>query len=205
MIQTTLWRNIQLNQSHSGYNTDLALRVMHRAIPPCSDANIRIVGLFFGANDSCFPTEANNQCVPLPEFKSNMIKILRHPNLSGHNARTILITNPPVIEEMQYAIDKAKGYPLRRTAENTKKYAEAIREVGKDLGVPVVDLWSAIMLEAGWNPAFQGPIPGCMDAPRSDVLTKYLIDGETKRCSSNHSILTDFRPSLDASRLPASL
>ncbi|KAE9979595.1 hypothetical protein EG328_000762 [Venturia inaequalis] len=167
----------QVNRGFSGYNTDLALRVMHRAIPPCSDANIRIIGLFFGANDSCFPTEANNQCVPLPEFKSNMIKILRHPNLSGHNARMILITNPPVIEEMQYAIDKAKGYPLRRTAENTKKYAEAIREVGKDLGVPVVDLWSAIMLEAGWNPTFQGPIPGCMDAPRSDVLTKYLIDG----------------------------
>ncbi|TLD20968.1 gb [Venturia nashicola] len=166
-----------VNRGFSGYNTNLALRVMHRAIPSTSDANVRIVGLFFGANDSCFPTKVNNQCVPLPEFKSNLIKILRHPNLSGHNARIFLITNPPVIEEMQYAIDQAKGYPLRRTAENTKKYADAIREVGKDLGIPVVDLWSAIMLEAGWNPKHEGPLPGCTETPPNDVLTKYLIDG----------------------------
>jgi len=98
--------------------------------------------------------------------------------MCGHNARTILITNPPIIEEMQYAIDKAKGYPLRRTAENTKRYADAIRDVGKDLGIPVVDLWSAIMLEAGWNPDSNEPLPGSMDAPHSDVLAKYLIDGE---------------------------
>lgn len=78
---------------------------------------------------------------------------------------------------MQNAVDKAKGYPLRRTAENTKTYADAIRDVGKDLGVPVVDLWSAIMLEAGWNSEFEGPLPGSMDAPHSDVLAKYLIDG----------------------------
>ncbi|QDS74736.1 hypothetical protein FKW77_000964 [Venturia effusa] len=166
-----------VNRGFSGYNTDLALRVMHKAIPSASDANIRIMGLFFGANDSCLPTEVNNQCVPLPEFKCNMTKLLRHPNSSGHKARMFLITNPPVIEEMQYAIDKAKGYPLRRTAENTKKYADAIRDLGREHSVPVVDLWSAIMLQAGWTPDLEGPLPGCMDAPRSDVLAKYLIDG----------------------------
>lgn len=183
MMETPLSKDTEL-KNRSGYNTDLALRVMHRAIPSASDANIRLMLLFFGANDSCFPTEMNNQCVPLPEFKSNMIKILRHPNLSGHKARMILITNPPIVEEMQYAIDKAKGYPLRRTAENTKKYADAIRDIGKDLDVPVVDLWSAIMLEAGWNPEFEGPLPGCMDAPHSDVLAKYLIDGKPCKSSS---------------------
>lgn len=104
----------------------------------------------------------------------------------------ILITNPPVIEKMQYAIDKTKGYPLRRTAENTKKYADAIREVGKDLGVPVVDLWSAIMLEAGWIPGFEGPLPGCMDAPHNEVLVKYLVDGETKHYLGTHCMLTVF-------------
>jgi hypothetical protein len=100
----------------SGYNTDLALRVMHKVIPTTDEAKIRIMTVFFGANDSCFPTEQNNQCVPLPEFKCNLIKILHNPMVSNHNPRLILITNPPVDERTQYAIDKAKGYPLRRTA-----------------------------------------------------------------------------------------
>lgn len=112
---------------------------------------------------------------------------MRHPHLSGHEAKMILITNPPVIEEMQYAIDKTKGYPLRRTAENTKRYADAIRDIGNDLRVPVVDLWSAIMLEAGWEPGSNDPLPGCADAPCSDTLARYLIDGELVEIAHNSS------------------
>lgn len=178
---------------------------MYKVIPSCDEAKIRIMAVFFGANDSCFPTESNNQCVPLPEFRSNMIKILRHPHMSGHEAKMILITNPPVIEEMQYAIDRAKGYPLRRTAENTKRYADAVRDVGNDLDIPVVDLWSVIMLEAGWNPNSNDPLPGCTDAPHSDVLAKYLIDGEPSCIYQHFSPLTAFRASLNATWLPASI
>lgn len=121
-----------------------------------------------------------------------MTKILRHPNVSGHdNSRVILITNPPVIEAMQYAIDKGKGYPLRRTAENTKKYAEAIRDLGEEFGVPVVDLWAAIMREAGWNTDAEGPLPGSMDAPQSDVLAKYLSDGGSSQFPRQQLFVND--------------
>jgi isoamyl acetate esterase len=92
----------------------------------------------------------------------------------------MLITNPPIDEQKQFMLDQQKGYPRRRTAENTKAYADAIRGVGKDLGVPVCDLWTAIMLEAGWEPNSTDPLPGCADAPHSAVLERYLSDGRLK-------------------------
>jgi lysophospholipase L1-like esterase len=168
----------------SGYNTDMALRVISKAIPRPEEGRIRLMTIFFGANDSCFPTENNNQCVPLPDFRSNLIKIIRNPIVADHNARIILITNPPVDERTQYAMDKAKGYPMRRTAENTMRYAEAIKSVGKSLNVPVVDLWTEIMLKAGWRPGQTDRLPGCTDEPPNAVLHEYLFDGKCSRFSS---------------------
>lgn len=133
--------------------------------------------IFFGANDSCFPTDNNNQCVPLPEFRSNLIKIIQNPIVSAHQPRIILITNPPVDERTQLALDLAEGYPMRRTAENTMRYAEAIRAVGKSLEIPVVDIWTEIMLKAGWTPESKEPLPGCRDVPPNPVLAEYLFDG----------------------------
>lgn len=155
----------------------MALRVISKAIPRPEDGRIRLMTIFFGANDSCFPTEQNNQCVPLPEFKSNLYKIIQNPVVATHNARIILITNPPVDERKQFALDRAKGYPMRRTAENTMKYADAIRNVGQKLGVPVVDLWSEIMLKAGWQHGQTSRLPGDTDEPPNAVLDEYLFDG----------------------------
>ena len=141
--------------------------------------------IFFGANDSCAPTPHNNQCVPLPTFRSNLIKIIQNPLVAAHkDARLILITNPPVDERTQYAIDLSKGYPMRRTAENTRLYAEAIRAVGDNLNIPVVDLWTEIMRKAGWTPGSGELLPGCTELPPNPVLHEYLFDGESPHSQS---------------------
>lgn len=155
----------------------MCLRVVAKAIPRPEEGRIRLMTIFFGANDSCMPTENNNQCVPLPDFRSNLIKIVQNPVVAAHNARIMFITNPPVDERTQYAMDLAKGYPMRRTAENTKRYADAIKSVGKSLNIPVVDIWSAIMLEAGWTPGQTERLPGCTEEPPNEVLHSYLFDG----------------------------
>jgi lysophospholipase L1-like esterase len=169
----------------SGYNTDLALRVISKVIPRPDEAKIRLMTIFFGANDSCARTEQNNQCVPLPEFRSNLIKIIQNPIVAAHkDARIIFITNPPVDERTQYAIDLSKGYPMRRTAENTKRYADAIKAVGKSLNIPVVDIWTEIMLKAGWTPG-SNQLPGCTELPPNPVLHEYLFDGKYLCASPN--------------------
>lgn len=96
----------------------------------------------------------------------------------AHKPRIILITPPPVNEYRLEESDLAKGLTdPRRTAEHTKKYADATREVGADLGVAVLDIWSLFMVEAGWEPG--QPLVGSKKVPRSETLDELLVDGQS--------------------------
>ena len=111
-----------------------------------------------------------------------MHAILSHGHLTGRpDLRIILITPPPVDERMLRANDSANipGYNgLRRTADTTAKYAEAVRQVGKDRGVQVCDVWSAMMREAGWDANSTAPLPGSESADENAVLRRFFSDGK---------------------------
>lgn len=137
-----------------------------------------------GANDSRLPDTPGGpqQNIPLENFTANIHAILSHAHLTGRpDLRIILITPPPVDERMLRATDSGNipGYNgLRRTAETTARYAEAVRQVGKERGVQVCDVWSAMMREAGWDEGKTGPLPGCEDAEENSVLRRFFSDGE---------------------------
>ena len=106
----------------------------------------------------------------------NLKAIAEHDDVAAHTPRIILITPPPVNEYKLEESDLLKGLTdPRRTAENTKKYADATVEVAKELGIAVLDLWSIFMEKAGWK---QGePLIGSKKVARSDFLDSLLIDG----------------------------
>lgn len=137
-----------------------------------------------GANDSRLPDTPGGpqQNVPLDAFTANLHAILSHKHLTGRpDLRIILITPPPVDERMLRAADSANipGYDgLRRTADTTAKYAEAVRQVGKDRGVQVCDVWSAMMREAGWDANSTAPLPGSEAADENAVLRRFFSDGK---------------------------
>lgn len=54
-------------------------------------------------------------------------------------------------------------------------YADACREIGKEIGVPVLDLWSVFMAEAGWRKG--EPLAGSIKNERNKVLAELLHDG----------------------------
>lgn len=64
----------------------------------------------------------------------------------------------------------------RRSAEHTKEYADACREVGAEVGVAVLDVWSIFMTEAGWKEG--NALIGSKKVARNVVLEKLLNDGE---------------------------
>jgi hypothetical protein len=136
-----------------------------------------------GANDSRLPDTPGGpqQNVPLDLFTSNLHAILSHPHLTGRpDLRIVLITPPPVDERMLRAADSGNipGYDgLRRTAETTARYVEAVRQVGKERGVQVCDVWSAMMREAGWEEGSTEKLPGCEDAEENAVLRRFFSDG----------------------------
>lgn len=109
--------------------------------------------------------------MPLTQYKRNVQAILKHPLVSRQEPHLILITPPP-FDEHQW------GDGIR-TAEHTKTYADACRQVGKELGIVVLDLWSVFMERAGWKPG--QPLAGSKAAERNKVLGELLSDGRLFR------------------------
>jgi len=162
-----------VNNGLSGYNTRQALRVLPQLVPPPEKTRIRLLTLFFGANDARVPSDdASPQHIPLPEFRENVRKIVTHPAIQAHDPRIVLFTPPPIIEGMFEKLREQVG--IHRTPGITASYANAVREVGKELGVPVVDVWSAFIKRTGWKEG--EPLPGTPERQEA-VLPTLLNDG----------------------------
>lgn len=177
-----------VNRGLSGYNTSQALSLLPRLLPHPSQARLRFLIIFFGANDARLPDIPNagpDQSVPLKRYKANLVAILRHAAVRAHpNVRILLITPPPIDERRLHLSDRTK-YPslpkdmLRRTAENTARYARAVVEVGREQGVTVVDLWTAMITRCGWDASSSAvaALPGAMAAAPNSILESFLLDG----------------------------
>ena len=112
---------------------------------------------------------------------ANLTKMIQHPSVTAQNARIMLITPPPVDEYglAENDLVKTVAKKLQRTAEHTKQYAEACRQVGEKQDVVVMDLWSAFMTEAGYVAG--QPLPGDRTLPRNEKLQQYFHDGMDRR------------------------
>jgi len=164
-----------INRGFAGYTTAHAIRTLPKFMPTPDQAKVRILLVFFGANDACLA--GTPQHVPLEEYKTNLRKMARHPKVRAHKPTRVLIVTPPPVNEYAAEItDKQKGFSEpRRTAEHTQKYAHAAKQVAEEIGVPVVDMWSVMMAEAGWK---QGePLPGSKRVPESPYLQGHFLDG----------------------------
>ena len=95
-----------------------------------------------------------------------MIQAVRSPSSERHSPWTrIILLTPPPIQVDRWAEHLAERDPpkeMDRTWENTKAYADAVKQVAEAQKVPVVDAWSAIWTAAGEELA---------------GLTRFLSDG----------------------------
>ncbi|KIV92095.1 hypothetical protein PV10_06562 [Exophiala mesophila] len=176
VLQATLsdWYQRRLdviNRGFSGYTAPAAfetLRQFFPVVPPTPvSPRIQLMTVFFGANDACVP--GTPQHVPLEEYVQNLKNIIEYPPLKMHGTKVILVVPPPV-DEWQLGNGE-------RTAVVTAQYADACRQLGQELGLPVLDLWTLFMSKAGWTPGQSGPLVGSKDAPKNPVLDSLLSDG----------------------------
>jgi lysophospholipase L1-like esterase len=181
-LQTAYIRRFDvLNRGFSGYTAPLGLHMLKRflsksALSPGAP-QVKVLTLFFGANDSTadLPHLADNQHVSLGDFETALREIVGYEVLKAHGTKVILITPPPIDEHQLDGTDMRRG----RTAENTARYSAAVRDLAKELNVPVVDCWSLFMKKAGWaGNANEGKsLPGSLRVEQSNVLVKLLSDG----------------------------
>jgi lysophospholipase L1-like esterase len=135
--------------------------------------------IFFGANDACLPDSASGQHVPLETFKANLRAIVTHPAVLAQKAVVMLVSPPPLDEYLTEEHNTVEGeYTPQRTANHTKLYADACKDIASELNVTHIDLWRSMMIKAGWKEGDK-LIPGSKELPRNSVLRDYLSDGES--------------------------
>ncbi|KAJ3568880.1 hypothetical protein NP233_g5425 [Leucocoprinus birnbaumii] len=158
-----------LNRGLSGYNTEWALPVFEQSFPKREEkgARVQLLTIWFGANDACIVPSP--QHVPIERFKENvvrMVEMVKSPESDYYSpwTRVILLTPPPVNTHQRGADLQSRNPPLAldRLFETTEAYAEAVREIGVDQGVAVVDVWKLLWDAAAHNEA---------------SLDRYLTDG----------------------------
>ncbi|KAF8466594.1 SGNH hydrolase-type esterase domain-containing protein [Kalaharituber pfeilii] len=147
-----------VGRGFSGYNTSNALKILPSIIPPPSHSKIRLMIIFFGANDAVIEGRTV-QHVPLEKYRTNLKKLLHHPVLQAHSPKLLLIIPPPICEYKTQEDDRAKERTeIQRMAHITKHYADTAREVAKSEGIP-------------------GVLHGSKEYARNEKLGELLRDG----------------------------
>jgi len=160
------------NRGFSGYNTDWFLKYLETDkgrrdlfFKPSLDvvkgaegssmniqygggSDIKLVTIFFGANDAADPVLHKRHHVPLIRFQANLhtIASLCRQNY-GPDVHILFITPPPVhhasrlkFQIEKFGKEKATG-KLERSLELSGKYASAVETVANQLGMPCLNLW----------------------------------------------------------------
>ncbi|KAL2205533.1 SGNH hydrolase [Sarocladium strictum] len=161
-----------INRGFGGYNTNSGLVLLPSFFPAVAPSKtvprVAALTIHFGANDSCSPGEP--QHCDLDTYRANIKRVLHWQGVRLHKTKVILVTPAPV-EEYRLPHD-GKG-----RADRISSYAQVIRDIGKEEGVPVVDLWTAMMRKTGWKEGNEGVLPGSLSAPPAMELGRLFNDG----------------------------
>lgn len=138
---TNLWiRRVDVsNRGFGGYNTRWAMKIYEEVV---LSQRPDIVFIFFGANDAV--VQEHKQHVPLEEYRQNLLYMAKRAlDLS---IEVVLLTPPPVYEPVLEERNREKGKTLLndRLNGNTLLYVNACKEVGLQLGLPVLDNWTSL-------------------------------------------------------------
>lgn len=126
-----------VNRGFSGYNSTWALQLLPHIFPVAQEDHgrpLELVAIWLGANDAAGP--GSSQHVPVARYSDNLHQIVEHFRVATPRARLVFITPPPVL-------------PPFRERSLTIQYVEAVRAIGAQLQVPVVDSFAAIEAAAG--------------------------------------------------------
>ncbi|OAY79460.1 GDSL esterase/lipase CPRD49 [Ananas comosus] len=143
-----------LVRGYTGWNSRRALQVIDKIFPKDAPVQPSLVIVYFGGNDSMGPHPSGlGPHVPLPEYVENMRAIANHLKSLSDNIRIIFLTCPPLNEEMLRKTSSAALSEIVRTNETCRRYSDACIELCKEMGIKVIDLWTAIQKRDNWDTA----------------------------------------------------
>ncbi|KAF5467429.1 hypothetical protein F2P56_017255 [Juglans regia] len=141
-------------RGYFGWNSRRAIQVLDQVFPKDAALQPSLVIVYFGGNDSMGPHSSGlGPHVPLPEYIENMRKIATHLQSLSEKTRIIFLSCPPVNEHKIHGNTSQFFSELVRTNELCQSYSEACRKLCQEMGVEVVDLFSALQKRDDWMDA----------------------------------------------------
>lgn len=143
-----------LLRGYYGWNSRRALLVLDQVFPKDAPIQPSLVIVYVGGNDSMGPHPSGlGPHVPLPEYVENMRRIATHLKSLSCATRIIFLSTPPVDEARINQGTSEIFSELIRTNELCQKYSDACINLCHELGVKVVDLFTAIQKRDDWKNA----------------------------------------------------
>lgn len=147
-----------------------------------------------GANDAVLPGMV--QHVPLEEYKQNLRAMAKYFSSLSPDTTVLLLTPPPLHEDDWNSelktITGSPNPPVDRSFNVTRLYGEAVKEVGAEMGLAVVDVHGALGGHTG-----------------KDVYRQHLCDGLHLNATGNALVfkavveaLKETAPWLEGDNLP---
>ena len=132
-----------VNAGIAGHNSAQGL---HRIKKDVLDHKPEVVVVFFGTNDIRVDSK---KFIPLKKYRENLEKIAKDCREGG--AKVIFCTPPPINHEAYFQRHKKSDYDAHGGLEQLlESYQKTVRDLGKELAIPVVDLAGELPKQPQW-------------------------------------------------------
>lgn len=163
-----------LLRGYFGWNSRRAVQVLDKVFPKDAACQPALIIVYFGGNDSMGPHPSGlGPHVPLPEYIENMRKIADHLKSLSDSTRVIFLTCPPVDEVKVHEKTSSVFSKLVRTNELCRRYSEACVELCQEMGVKVIDLWTAFQRRDDWLTCFTDGVH--LSAEGSKIVVEEIL------------------------------
>ncbi|KAJ0538545.1 putative SGNH hydrolase-type esterase domain, SGNH hydrolase superfamily [Helianthus annuus] len=209
-------------RGYNGWNTRRGVEVLDQIFPKDAASQPSLIIVYFGGNDSMEPHPSGlGPHVSLPEYIENMRKIATHLQGLSDTTRIIFLGCPPVDE---VRIRETRGYyheliisfcffflfqaiaqskssdlsctnsSISRTNELCRIYSEACVKLCNEMGIKVIDLWTAFQKQDDWLTYFIDGIHFSSSGSKIVVkeILKVLKEAEWKPSLHWKSMPTEF-------------
>ncbi|XP_076958838.1 GDSL esterase/lipase CPRD49-like [Bidens hawaiensis] len=140
-------------RGYNGWNSRRAVKILDQIFPKDAAIQPSLIIAYFGCNDSMGPHSSGlGPHVPLPEYIENMRKIATHLQGLSDTTRIIFLTCP-LVDEVRLSCTNSSTLSeccLVRTNELCRIYSEACIELCNEMGIKVIDIWTALRKQDDW-------------------------------------------------------
>ncbi|KAI3815983.1 hypothetical protein L1987_15667 [Smallanthus sonchifolius] len=178
-------------RGYNGWNTRRAVKVLDQVFPKDAASQPSLIIVYFGGNDSVGPHPSGlGPHVPLPEYIENIRKIATHLQGLSDTTHIIFLSCPPIDEVRLGEITSE----LVRTNELCRTYSDACIELCNEMGIKVIDLFTAFQKRDDWLTCFTDGMHLSCEGSKIIVeeILKVLKEAEWKPSLHWKSMPTEF-------------